>query len=246
MNQSSELIKTLKKQLRASGITYQHIAQELELSEASVKRLFSEESFTIQRFEKICELAGLDLSDLVVLAQKSRHQLETLSLEQEKEIANDLVLLMVTVSVINGFSFADLLGYYKINEHECIQKLAKLDRLGLLELLPGNRIKLRISPNFRWQRNGPIQKFFQARVEKEFFSSRFEGEREKLLVLNGLFSPASNKVLQEKMEQFSHEFNDLHRRDAALPIGKKFGTTVVFALREWQYNLFADYVRKKP
>lgn len=246
MPQSTELIKTLKKQLRASGITYQHIAQELDLSEASVKRLFSEESFTIQRFERICELAGLDFSDLVVLAQKSRHQLETLSMEQEKEIANDLVLLMVTVSVINGFSFTDLLAYYKITEHECIRKLAKLDRLGLLELLPGNRIKLRISPNFRWQRNGPIQKFFQTRVEKEFFSSRFDGEREKLLVLNGLFSPASNKVLQEKMEQFSHEFNDLHRRDAALPINRKFGTTVVFALREWQYNLFSDYIKKKP
>lgn len=246
MNQSSELIKTLKKQLRASGVTYLDVARELDLSEASVKRLFSEESFTIQRLEKICEMAGLDFSDLVVLTQKSWHQLETLTMEQEKEIANDLVLLMVTVSVINGFSFSDLLNYYKITEHECIQKLAKLDRLGLLELLPGNRIKLRISPNFRWQRNGPIQKFFQSRVEKEFFSSRFEGEREKLLVLNGLFSPASNKLLQEKMEQFSHEFNDLHRRDSALPIGKKFGTTVVFALREWQYNLFADYVRKKP
>lgn len=246
MNQSSELIKTLKKQLRASGVTYLDVAKELDLSEASVKRLFSEESFTIQRLEKICEMAGLDFSDLVVLTQKSRHQLETLTMEQEKEIANDLVLLMVTVSVINGFSFSDLLNYYKITEHECIQKLAKLDRLGLLDLLPGNRIKLRISPNFRWQRNGPIQKFFQSRVEKEFFSSRFDGEREKLLVLNGLFSPASNKLLQEKMEQFSHEFNDLHRRDSALPIGKKFGTTVVFALREWQYNLFADYVRKKP
>ncbi len=243
MPQSSELIKALKKQLRASGITYQQVADSLDLSEASVKRLFSEESFTLQRLESIALLAGLEISDLVMLAQKNRQQLETLTPEQEEEIAADLVLLMVTVSVINGFSYQDLLSYFELSEHECIQKLAKLDRLGLLDLLPGNRIKLRISPNFRWQRNGAIQKFFQEKVEKEFFSSRFEDEREKLLVLNGLFSPASNKLLQELMDQFSHEFNDLHRKDSALPIGKKFGTTVVFALREWQYNLFADYVK---
>lgn len=245
MPQASQLIKTLKKQLRANGITYQKIAVELDLSEASVKRLFSEESFTIQRLEKVCELAGLDFSELVMLSQKSLKQLETLKMEQEKEIASDIVLLMVTVSVINGFSFLDLLSHYEINEHECIQKLAKLDRLGLLELLPGNRIKLRISPNFRWQRNGPIQKFFQDKIEKEFFSSRFEGEKEKLLVLNGLFSPASNQTLQEKMDQFSHEFNDLHSRDGVLPMADKHGTTVVLALREWQYDIFADYVKKK-
>ncbi len=243
MPQSTELILTLKKQLRASGVNYAEVAQALDLSEASVKRLFSEENFTLQRLERVCELIGLDISDLVMLAQKSLHQLETLTMEQEKEIANDLVLLMVTVSVINGFSFGDLLTYYKLSEHDCIQKLAKLDRLGLLDLMPGNRIKLRISPNFRWQRNGPIQKFFQERVEKEFFSSRFDGEREKLLVINGLFSHASNKLLQEKMELFAREFSDLHRRDSALPIGKKFGTTLVIALREWQYDLFADYVK---
>jgi len=244
MPQCTELIQTLKKQLRACGITYAQIAESLELSEASVKRLFSEESFTIQRLEAVCELAGLELSDLVVLAQKSRHQLETLSLDQEKEIAGDIALLLVTVSVINGFGFSDLLSYYELDEHQCIQKLAKLDRLGLLDLLPGNRIKLRISSNFRWQRNGPIQKFFQEKVEQDFFNSRFDRDNEKLLVLNGLFSPASNKILQEKMEQFSHEFSDLHKRDSALPMDKKYGATMVLALREWQYNLFADYIKK--
>lgn len=243
MTQTSQLLKTLKKQLRASGITYSDVGESLGLSEASIKRLFAEEGFTLSRLEKVCELTGLDLSELMDLSQKSQRQLETLTLDQEKEIASDLILLMVAVSVINGFSFSELLSYYQLNQHECIQKLAKLDKLKLLDLLPGNRIKLRVSPNFRWQRNGPIQKFFLEKVEKDFFNSRFEGENEKLLVLNGLFSSGSNKLLQEKMEQFSLEFNNLMKKDAALPIGQKFGTTMVFALREWKYSLFSEYVR---
>jgi hypothetical protein len=68
----------------------------------------------------------------------------------------------------------------------------------IIELLPNNRIKLLVAPNFRWLPNGPIQRFFHEKVEQEFFKSRFAGENEKLLVLNGLLSRASNSELQKK------------------------------------------------
>ena len=243
MSQSTQLLETLKKELRASGVNYREVGEALELSEASIKRLFAEGSFTLGRLETVCNLAGLSLVDLMQKSQQSQRRLEMLSVEQEQEIANDVTLLMVAVSVINGFSFADLLAYYKLSEHECVQKLARLDKIKFLELLPGNKIKLLISPNFRWQKNGAIQKFFHDKVEKDFFSSRFDGEQDKLLVLNGLFSAASNKIIQEKIDNFSVEFNELMKRDAALPTGEKSGTTMVLALREWKYSLFSEFVR---
>lgn len=49
MSQTHALIQALKKQLRAQGKTYADVADLLELSEASVKRLFATESFTLQR-----------------------------------------------------------------------------------------------------------------------------------------------------------------------------------------------------
>lgn len=243
MTQSTQLLETLKKELRAAGCTYKDVAASLGLSEASIKRMFAEGHFTLERLEQVCELAGLTLTDLVEIHQRNQRRLDHLTEEQEKEIASDIVLLMVAVSVINGFSFSDLTGYYRLSEPEVIRKLARLDKLKLLDLLPGNRIKLRISPNFRWLANGPIQKFFLEKVEKDFFSSRFDKETEKLLVLNGLFSKESNKLLQEKMDQLSHEFTALMKQDAALQIGEKFGTTMVLAVRQWQYNLFAKYLR---
>jgi hypothetical protein len=36
----------------------------------------------------------------------------------------------------------DITNEYKIKEAECIQKLAQLDRLKIIELLPKNKIKL--------------------------------------------------------------------------------------------------------
>lgn len=245
MSQTSALIDTLKKQLRAQGKTYRDVGKAIHLSEASVKRLFSQQSFTLQRLEQICTLAGLEFADLVASVEKNRRQLVQLTQEQEGKIASDIVLLMVTVSVINGFSYTDLLDYYHLSETECTRKLALLDKLKLIDLLPGNRIKLRISPNFRWLPNGPIQKFFHEKIEHDFFNSRFDSEAEKLLVINGLFSSVGNRILQEKMEDLAHQFASLHKKEMALPMEERFGTTMVIALRQWRFSLFEEYVKKR-
>lgn len=243
MNQSKALIKILKQQLKASGKTYAMVASELDLSEASVKRLFSDETISIQRIEKIAAIAGIDLSDLFQLLSKDQQKITQLNRDQEKEIADDLILLMVAISVINGFSFEDLISHYELSPNTCISKLAHLDRLKVVELQPNNRIKLKVAPNFHWLPNGPIQRFFQNNVEKDFFRSSFDRQSEKLLVLNGILTPETNAELQKRMNRWVTEFNELMQRDADVEMSKRKGTTMVIALREWQYSLFKQHFR---
>lgn len=243
MGQSSALVKALKRELKARGKTYADVASVLQLSEASVKRLFAEESFTLQRLETVLAMLGIDLVELVDSMQRSVFQVERLTEEQEEKIAQDIELLLVAVSVINGFSFSDLQRYYALNDHQLIQKLAKLDRLKMIELLPGNRIKLRIAPNFRWLANGPIQKFFLNHVAKDYFDSKFDSHEEKLLVINFLSALETNKEIQRKMETFLNEVSELAKRDRALPLEEKYGNTLVLAVRQWQYSLFKEYLR---
>lgn len=243
MAQTTALLTTLKRQLKAHGKTYADLAGVLELSEASVKRLFAEESFTLARLEVACGFIGIDLEELVILMAKEQPQLRQLTVQQEHEIAEDLLLLMVAVSVINGYTLKDLLNHYKVSKTDCIRKLAHLDRLNIIELLPNNRIKLLVSPNFRWRSNGPIQQFFLQKVQQEFFTSNFDHEDEQLLVLNGILSPASNAQLQKKMRALAREFNELIHSDAGLPMAEKHGTTMVVAMRHWQYTLFNQYLR---
>lgn len=243
MAQTKALLQTLKKQLRAHGKTYADLAPVLSLSEASVKRLFAEENFTLHRLELSCQFIGIQLEELVQLMAKEQPQLKQLNEQQEKEIAADMLLLIVAVSVINGYSMPDLLRQYTLSESECIRKLAHLDRLKIIELLPNNRIKLLVAPNFRWLPNGPIQKFFLQHVQQEFFKSRFDGDDEKLVVLNGVMSKASNAQLQKKIQKLARDFNELMQSDASLPMEERFGTTMVMAMRHWQYALFQRYVK---
>ncbi|MDO6514335.1 helix-turn-helix transcriptional regulator [Neptuniibacter sp. 2_MG-2023] len=238
MAQAGPLIDTLKRELKAQGKTYVDVANALELSEASVKRLFADKNFTLERLERICDMLNIELSELVQRMSKAQHQLIQLTREQEKEIANDLTLLLITVSVISGMSYDDIIYTYDIPETTCIQKLAQLDRLKIIDLLPNNRVKLLVAPNFHWLPNGPIQQFFQEKVEQDFFSSRFDKANEKLIVTNAILTDSSNARLQKKMERLAAEFNELMQEDHAAPSQQKNGTTMVLAIRQWQYSLF--------
>ncbi|MCG7871215.1 MAG: helix-turn-helix transcriptional regulator [Candidatus Thiodiazotropha lotti] len=242
MAQTLQLIDTLKRILKAHGLTYADVAQHLDLSEANVKRLFAKRRFTLERLDQVCQLMELEISDLVqeMNERTGAMAISELSLDQEAEIAGNLELLLVTVCVLNRWTLDEIIARFHITEHRCIQHLAKLDRLRLIEMLPKNRVKLLIARNFKWQENGPIQRFFQEKIEAEFFASRFDHANERLIVMNGMLAESSNQVFQRKMEHLAREFDELNDDDAKLPLDDRDGTTLVIAMRPWSYGLFDD------
>lgn len=242
MAQTKQLIASLKRALKAQGVSYAHVASELNLSEASVKRLFSQSSFSLERLDKICQLLGMEISDLVTQMHNHAHSsVSGLSFRQEQEIAADTGLLLVTVCILNHWSMAQLMSHYRLAEHQCIHYLATLDRLQLIELLPGNRIKLLVSPNFKWIDNGPIQQFFQQKLAADFFSAKFNQQYEQLLVINGMLSAEAMTVFQRKLSRLVREFDTLNQNDASLALPDRNGTTVVLAMRNWQFGLFDSF-----
>ena len=63
MSESYTLIKELKRQLKLAGLHYADVAQHLDLSEGSVKRLLAEgQHISLERLERICQLIGLEMA----------------------------------------------------------------------------------------------------------------------------------------------------------------------------------------
>ena len=242
MAQTAQLIQVLKKTLKAHGKTYADTARHLGLSEASIKRMFSEKNFSLERLDQVCELIDMEISDLVqLLNEQSNEQLSQLTLEQEKEITADVELLLIAVCVLNRWTLEDIVDFFAFDELAGIRYLAKLDRLKMIDLLPKNRIKLKVAPNFKWREDGPIQRFFMAKLQSDFFSSRFARDNESLLVLNGMLSESSNAVFQRKLIALAREFDELTNADAGLPFSERHGCSAVLALRPWNYGLFKQF-----
>lgn len=246
MAQTSSLLIALKKSLKAHGYTYADVGKHLNLAQASIKRLFSEENISLNRLDQICQMMDMEISDLVRTMSEQQANLQQLTVEQEQEITKDLGLLLITVCVLNKWTMQEIVEYYELEETYCIQKLARLDKLKIIELLPANRIKLLVAANFGWRENGPIQAFFQRYIGQEFFNSRFSQDDECLLVLNGMLSSASNSEFQRKLKRIAQEFEVLNNEDSSLSLDERDGVTVVLAIRSWRYGISQHLLKNKP
>lgn len=244
MAQTSAIVDTLKKSLKEQGVTYQQIGQKLGLSEASVKRLFSEKQFSLKRLDQICEMLGIEISDLLRRLD-TQQTISELSREHEEALVSDTELLIAAVSCLNRWSFNDILDTYQFTNTSLIQKLAKLDKMGLIELLPNNRIKPLITPDFSWQKNGPIQKFFESQVQQDFFQCKFDQPGELRLFVSGMLSTHSNERMQQKLKRLAQDFRFMHQEDLARPLDERHGMSVVLAIRPWELEVFAAFRRKE-
>lgn len=236
--QAVTLIDTLKRMLKARGMTYARLAVGLGLSEGSVKRMFSHRDLTLQRLEDVCRLAGIDFGELVREATAESAGTTHLTVAQEREIVSDPALLLVALCAVGNWTFEQIVHTYNLSEAQCIRHLTRLDRARIIELLPGNRIRPLISRTFAWLPDGPIQRYFRSRVESEFLSSKFDGPAELFLFVSGMLSRASTSEMVARLRRVAGEFAELHAADRALPLARRHGTSVLLAIRPWEPHAF--------
>lgn len=239
------ILDTLKQELRKQGVTYRQVAEALELSEGSVKRLFSVHSVTLSRLEQLCDLLNLDVIELIHLMEKNIELTTQLTLAQETELVSDIKLLIMAFSLENKLEFSDIIQIYDISETEGIKLLAKLDRMKLIELQPGNRVKLMIAKNFQWIPNGPIQRFFEQKVQTEFFNSSFDSNGEFRIFISGMFSRSVHAEIVKRIKRLEDDIHEFKLECESLPLDQRFGCSLMMAIRPWEVKLF-DQLRREP
>ncbi len=242
---SAVLVDILKRELKARGITYARVARELAVSEASVKRMFSRKNFTLQRLDAICRMANTEFSELARTFSREETEISQLTYEQEKEIVANKKLFLVAVCALNHVTFEQIVHAYEISRAECIQLLARLDRLKFLELQPNNRIKPLVSRTFSWLPDGPIQRFFNQQAHNEYFRSRFDRPEEFMLVVNAMLSKPSSAAIVTRLKRIAREFSELHNEDVRLPLGERSAMSLLVAMRHWELQAFAELRRRK-
>ena len=241
MSQVASLFENLKRELRAKGLTYKDVADHLELTESSVKRLFSQEDLSIQRLDKICELLGIDLGDLTNLDRRDSRSIDVMSEKQEREIVQDEKMVAVSFLVYQGWTFEDILKHFQFSEPELIRMLALLDKLNLIELLPKNRIKLKVAHNLSWRKGGPIQRFYVEHFQSSFMKSYFRDENEYLRLISGMYTPLTCSVILKKLQKLTFEVFQLSQEDKKIPLEERIPFGVLIAARPWRAEFFDKF-----
>ena len=244
MARTQRLVDAAKRELKVRGITYRMLAERLGLAESTVKQTLADGSrLTLDRLDAILDVLGLDVAELVRLSDEGEAGVRTLAPEVEEALVADDRLVLVTYLVVSGYAFADVLARYRLDEHELIRLLARLDRMGIAELLPGNRIRSRLATDFAWQPDGPIERYFRTRVQGRFFAGDFGGADASRVVRTADLSDASLDQVRVRIESIGRLFDDLARDDRRRGPDDRRGTLMVLAVKPWQFDVFKAFER---
>jgi transcriptional regulator with XRE-family HTH domain len=241
MADQSLIVTELKRALRERGLTYSTVARKLSLSVASVKRIFSTGDLSLKRVDQICELLGTGLAELLAQAHE-RPATNQLTLAQEQEIVADPKLFLIAWLVLNRAPLEDIVRYYKFSEREVLKLLYRLDQLKVVELQPGNRIRLLVSRHFSWRAGGPVQRYIHQKLLREFTASHFAGSQEEFFFHGGEVSEVGLGELKQALRNTARQCAEIIERDRA-PREHRHGAAFVLALRPWKYSGFKQFER---
>jgi len=236
VSQTRDLLNALKKCLRAKGLSYRDVARALKLSEASVKRIFSEQTFSLMRLEEVCRFLDMTIYDLARLTQQTANdQVTTLAVEQEQALADDPLILTYFYLMLTGRTPEAIAEEFGLDDRQQMMMLARLSRLKLVELYPNNNGRLLTGLRIRWRQDGPIRKMYARQVQQSFLDSAFKGDDELFRFEMGELSDASAKVIAKKIGSLARELDDFVELDISVPKPEKRAFGLMIGFRPWNY-----------
>jgi DNA-binding Xre family transcriptional regulator len=238
MSSPELLLSVLRSELRAAGVTYKVLAQRIEMSESSVKRMFGQKDMSLSRLAQICKAAGVAMEDVLRQAADVTPHSDNLTLAQEKSLIADPKLLLVAICCLGHWTMEQIVETYELTEAECILQLLALDKLELIELRPHNKYRLNVSPAFHWRPDGPVQQYFRDYVVADYFNGRFDQPGETLLCVPARVSSRSAQEVVQKIQQLVAELARLHQEDRRLKTREIDGFTLLVGFRSWEFSAF--------
>lgn len=238
MSTTLDLVSAVKQELKSARMTYADLASALGMAESSVKRMLAKGDMSLSKVDAICRALKLDFADLARRVADAQPLLREMTAEQENAVVADKKLLLVAICVLSQWTLEQITGYYRLSEAECVKYLAQLDRIGIIELRPLNRYRLKLAKTFRWRPHGPVMNYFRDNALLDYFAGGFDGSGEGLLLVHGSVSRALAPVFLERLQRVAQDFAQQHQTDQKLAEQDRGGYTLVLAMRSWEFEAF--------
>jgi DNA-binding Xre family transcriptional regulator len=244
MSTTQALIEQIKTELKLAGITYAQLAPRIGMAESSVKRMLAKGDMPLTRVDEICRVLKLDFADLARKVAEAQPLRAELTIEQERAVVSDRKLLLLAICCLSQWTFESVVATYRVSEAEAIKYLAQLDRLGIIELRPMNRYRLRVAKTFRWRPHGPVMQYFREDVVTDYYAGGFDGEGEMLTLVHGQIGRSLAALFNERLQRVAQDFAQQHLADQKLPPDQKRPYTLLIGMRSWLFAAFRDLKRE--
>jgi DNA-binding Xre family transcriptional regulator len=239
MSTTADLVTALKKELKQAQMTYADLAKSLDMAESSVKRMLAKGDMSLSRIDAICRALKMDFAELARRVADAQPLLKELTQEQERAVVADKKLLLCAICVLSQWTLEQVTAHYRLTPAECIKYFAQLDRIGIIELRPLNRYRLKLAKTFRWRPHGAVMNYFREHALLDYFAGGFDATGEGLLLVHGSVSRALAPSFLERMQRVAQDFAQQHQTDQRLPEKEREGYTLLLAMRSWEFEAFS-------
>lgn len=243
MSTTLDLVNTIKRELKSARMTYADLAKAMGMAESSVKRMLAKGDMSLSRIDAICRAIKVDFAELAQQVADAQPLVIELTSAQERAVVADKKLLLVAICVLSQWTLEQITAAYRLSEAECVKYLAQLDRIGIIELRPLNRYRLKLAKTFRWRPHGPVMNFFRDHALLDYFSGGFDGVGEGLMLVHGSVSRTLAPAFLERLQRVAQDFAQQHQTDQKLAEKDREGYTLVLAMRSWEFEAFTHLRR---
>ena len=161
--------EAIKKLMKKSGYQYLNLAQALQVSLPTVKRIMTRDDISLERLLSICDWLEISLSELIELSESKAAGAVSFTPEQEKLFAAQPLALLYFHLLLTGWSSQQLAKILPLSKSEFTKLQLSLEKIGLAEVSSGDKIRLTSRGPFRMNANGPMeQRYFKNLTETIF------------------------------------------------------------------------------
>jgi hypothetical protein len=208
------LQEVLRELLRVRGLGPREIARQLNVSERTVMRWFAGKAVNTCVLERLCPLVGLSFFELCErAAARVETRITRLSVAQEQALADDALLNYIFVNALKGWSSVELQREINVPNPMFVDALIRLEKIGLIVLLPENEIQLLTTREIQWRKDGPYSRYVNMFLEWSL-KHPDNSDPKSLWTLDVLkLSPGSLAQLQRKFDALKAEAVQLSEED---------------------------------
>lgn len=194
---STDVIDLVKARAKANGQTQADLAKRLRVSLPTIKRWYQGEFSTLGNLKLLCDEVGLTLTEVFEAAEKPRTLNFQYTIEQESFFADHPEYLAYFDLLLSGHSPANIQKTYSLEPKLATRILSKLEKLRLIDWLPSDKIKLLVTGEPVWRKNGPLSKKLSPENLRTFLQT---ADHSKTHFFLHDYLPEDADVLKSKIE----------------------------------------------
>jgi transcriptional regulator with XRE-family HTH domain len=215
------LIARLKQILKQRGLTYRNLAKDLGVSEAGVKRIFSKADGKISTLSIICGILGIAFSDLVASSDLGSLEIRYFTEEQDDYFVKHFdAYVFFNELVIRKKPFPVVQKELNLNTQTARKYLHQLDRLGLIELGPRDKIKIKVKEPIGFFKGGRLLELVRSHfirfMTDQFLRAKNDSGAIVLHTREWAFSRESFASFKSDMAKLIEHYDRFCARDHAL------------------------------